>query len=408
MTMRTFYARNVDEVQACLRERCQHRPPLTHDDSGLPLRPVAGRSKSALSIATSAAASGSAAATSAAAFDLLDVSAISGVIEYQPDECTFTARAATTVAEIEAMLAGRGQYLPFEPPFAARGATLGGTVASGLSGPGRFRYGGVRDFVLGVRFVDGEGRALRGGGRVVKNAAGFYLQHLLLGSLGTLGVLTEVTCKVFPLPEARITVVADLGTMAAAIDTLSRLRRSTFELEAAELIPPARLLLRLGGSSRAIAARVQNLSAWLQAGVPNGGAGVNVDVRAIADGDDERQCWHEARELTWAPPAVSLVKVATTLGRLADLDRQLAIASPTPVPRRYGAGGDMAWIAWPHELARLDALLMELKMPGLVVLGDGSDNADGEPLLGPRPDPAFLARVRATLDPRGVFGPRYD
>ena len=105
---------------------------------------------------------------------------------------------ATPVAEIERRLAAHGQYLPFEPPLAGCGATLGGTVASGLNGPGRYRYGGVRDFLLGGTFVDGEGRLVRGGGKVVKNAAGFYLHHLLLGSLGRLGIFVELTFKVFP------------------------------------------------------------------------------------------------------------------------------------------------------------------------------------------------------------------
>ena len=98
-----------------------------------------------------------------------------GIVEYEPSEFTFTALAGTPVREVAAVLAERGQYLPFDPLFAAAGATLGGTVASGVSGPGRFRFGGLRDFILGVRFVDGGGRLMRLGGKVVKNAAGFDL-----------------------------------------------------------------------------------------------------------------------------------------------------------------------------------------------------------------------------------------
>ena len=104
------------------------------------------------------------------------------------------------------MLAEHGQYLPFDPPLAAAGATLGGTVAAGLSGPGRYRYGGVRDFVLGVRFVDGMGNLVRGGGKVVKNAAGFDFPKLMVGSLGRLGVLAELSFKVFPQPPAFATL----------------------------------------------------------------------------------------------------------------------------------------------------------------------------------------------------------
>lgn len=384
--MKTFHARTVEDVQACVREHVDARRRGAGDvEHRGPLRPVAGRSKTALSGGDGA---------------MLDTSAIAGVIDYQPDECTFTARAATRVDDVEAMLTARGQYLPFEPPFATRGATLGGTVAAALSGPGRLRYGGVRDFLLGVRFVDGEARVIRGGGRVVKNAAGFYFQHLLLGSLGTLGVLTELTFKVFPTPQARATLIADHETLTAAIDTLSRLRRSTFELDAAELIPPGRLLLRLGGSPTALTSRVDKVSGWLCT------AGA-VALRQLAD-DEEQRYWHEARELTWAPTSPALVKVATSLGRIAQLDQHLADAT-----RRYGAGGDVAWIAWPHGLSRLDSILGELGLPGMVVIGDDAREPFAGPLLGRRPDEAFLSRVRRTLDPHGVFSatastPRHD
>ena len=143
------------------------------------VRPVAGRSKTALHDPGDGV--------------VVDLAALSGITEYQPDECTFTALAGTPVAEIERRLDEHAQSLPFEPPLAGRGATIGGTVACGLNGPGRYHYGGVRDFLIGAKFVDGEGRLVRGGGKVVKNAAGFYLHHLLLGSLGRLGVFVELT-----------------------------------------------------------------------------------------------------------------------------------------------------------------------------------------------------------------------
>lgn len=95
----------------------------------------------------------------------LSTAGLTGIVEYEPDEFTFTARAGTPVRDLIAVLAERGQYLPWDPPLVEAGATLGGTVAAGLSGPGRFRFGGVRDFILGVRFVDGMGRLLRLGER---------------------------------------------------------------------------------------------------------------------------------------------------------------------------------------------------------------------------------------------------
>ncbi len=187
------------------------------------------------------------------------------------------------------------------------GATLGGTVAAGLSGPGRFRYGGVRDFLLGVQFVDGEARVLRGGGKVVKNAAGFSLQHAFLGSLGRLSVLTEVTFKVFPRAPAMLTVVMDFGTFARALDALVKLRRSTFELEAVDLRPPATLVVRLGGIDEMLKTRAAALVSFLMPG--------EINLLPPADADAE---WHGARHFRWLggreAEVVPLVKVAITPG----------------------------------------------------------------------------------------------
>ena len=148
---------------------------------------------------------------------LLCTRALRGIFEYEPDEFTFTALAGTSVREIGQALAEKGQYLPFDPMWLEAGATLGGTVAAGVSGPGRFRFGGVRDFILGVRFVDGQGRLLRMGGKVVKNCAGFDLPKFFVGSLGRYGVLAEVTFKVFPSPASRLTLkLTTSGAEAAA------------------------------------------------------------------------------------------------------------------------------------------------------------------------------------------------
>src|SRR4029079_6930035 len=122
----------------------------------------------------------------------------------------------------------RGQYLPFDPKCVEAGATLGGTVASGLSGPGRFRFGGLRDFILGVRFVDGAGRLLRMGGKVVKNAAGFDLPKFFVGSLGRFGVLAEMTFKVFPRPQSARTFMLAAGSLDAAARVLIETANSRY------------------------------------------------------------------------------------------------------------------------------------------------------------------------------------
>ncbi len=135
----------------------------------------------------------------------LDMTGFSGMIEYIPEEFTFTAFAGTPLSDVVQILYENGQYLPFDPPLVERGATLGGTVASGLSGSGRYRFGGVRDFILGVRFIDGRGELISAGGKVVKNVAGYDFPKLMVGSLGGLGLLVELSFKVFPRPQAYAT-----------------------------------------------------------------------------------------------------------------------------------------------------------------------------------------------------------
>jgi glycolate oxidase FAD binding subunit len=367
-------ATSVEDVQEAVRTHAR-------------VRPVAGRTKPALS---------------AGAHQLIDVSALTGVLEYQPAECTFTARAATPIAEVERMLAADGLYLPFEPPFADAGATLGGTVAAGLSGPGRFRYGGVRDFLLGVQFVDGEARVLRGGGKVVKNAAGFSLQHAFLGSLGRLSVLTEVTFKVFPRAPAMLTVTMDFGTFARALDALVKLRRSTFELEAVDLLPPATLVVRLGGIDEMLKTRAAALVSFLMPG--------EINLLQPADADAE---WHGARHFRWlGASGWPLVKVAITPGRMVKFEEGLAAAAAAgaagaaaagqEIPRRYSAGGEVAWIGWPGAIEALDRLLKECGLSGLVLTGGVHDGAHS-PLIGVSADEVFHGRLREAFDPRGVF-----
>ncbi|OSP93554.1 glycolate oxidase subunit GlcE, partial [Burkholderia pseudomallei] len=132
--------------------------------------------------------------------EILDTRAHHGIVSYDPAELVVTARAGTSLAELEATLAERGQMLPFEPPHFGRGATLGGAVAAGLAGPRRATTGAPRDFVLGVAILNGRGDRLRFGGQVVKNVAGYDVSRLMAGSLGTLGLMLELSVKVLPVP----------------------------------------------------------------------------------------------------------------------------------------------------------------------------------------------------------------
>jgi glycolate oxidase FAD binding subunit len=315
----------------------------------------------------------------------IDLSDLTGIVEYEREELTFTARAGTSVREISDALAENGQFLPFDPPFAQAGATIGGVVAAGASGPLRYRSGGVRDFILGVRFVDGKGRLVSGGGRVVKNAAGFDLPKLMVGSAGRLGVMLELSMKVFPAPTAWATMRVDLPTLDDALEVIGRLATVPLDLEALDLEPPGRLWLRLAGDSEAMSARLERLERLLER-----------PGERVPD-EEEATLWEAARDLAWAPEGASVVKVALVPRRIPELEREL---EPIRIARRYSSGGNLAWLACPRErpTEELDALLRSLDLAGVVLTGSAAN-----PLVGAHRGGAFARRVKSALDPDGKF-----
>ncbi len=317
----------------------------------------------------------------------LDLTGLANVLEYEPGEFTFTALAGTPVATVANLLAEHGQYLPFDPLLVERGATLGGTVAAGLSGSGRSRFGGGRDFILGVRFIDGQGQVIHGGGKVVKNAAGFDLPKLMVGSLGQYGVLVEFSFKVFPRPEANLSLRAVFPNLAAALPPMQRVYTAPLDVDALDLVAgqagQVELWVRLGGLSSVLPARAERIGGLL------GGADT-------ITGADEAAIWREARELRWVPDGWSLVKVPLNPARLAALD---AAVSALPALRRYSAGGNVAWIALASDhLPGLESALGAQGLAGLVVLGP-----PGRAGLGQHTGEAFARRVKAALDPNGRF-----
>ncbi|MYM81414.1 glycolate oxidase subunit GlcE [Duganella sp. FT50W] len=188
--------------------------------------------------------------------EVLDTRGYSGIISYEPTELVITARCGTPLAEIEALLAQHQQMLAFEPPRFA-GATIGGVVASALSGPRRASAGAVRDFVLGAVLMDGRGEVLRFGGQVMKNVAGYDVSRLLAGSLGTLGLILEVSLKVLPVPVREASLRFDMSE----IDALSRL--NTWAVQplpvSASCWHQGVLSLRLSGAEAAVTAARRRL-----------------------------------------------------------------------------------------------------------------------------------------------------
>ena len=180
-----------------------------------------------------------------------------GIVSYEPTELVVTARGGTPLHDLEALLEAHGQMLAFEPPRFGDGDTIGGTVAAAQSGPRRPYAGAVRDFVLGVRLLDGKGEILSFGGQVMKNVAGYDLSRLMVGAMGTLGVLLEISLRVLPLPEREVTLHFELDA-GRAITALNEWAGRPLPLSAA-VHEGGRLQLRLSGSESGVEAAAARL-----------------------------------------------------------------------------------------------------------------------------------------------------
>ncbi len=180
-----------------------------------------------------------------------------GIVAYEPSELFITARCGTPLAEIEAVLAEKGQMLAFEPPHFHGGATIGGCVAAGLSGPRRASAGAVRDFVLGARLLDGKGGLLAFGGQVMKNVAGYDVSRLLAGSMGILGLIAEVTLKVVPRPVAETTLALQVSQQDA-LALMNRWGGQPLPISAS-CWQDNLLTLRLSGAAAAVSAACRSI-----------------------------------------------------------------------------------------------------------------------------------------------------
>ena len=216
--------------------------------------------------------------------EILDTTSLNGITSYEPSELVVTVKAGTPLAELEAALAEKNQCLPFEPPhyekiwgtasepiemlpkFARTQTTVGGMVAAGLSGPSRASSGGVKDFILGVNMVNGKGEELRFGGTVMKNVAGYDVSRLMAGSMGTLGLITEVSIKVLPIAPAEATLKFECS-QTEAINKLNAWGAQPLPLNASCWIQESgagTLYVRLRGAVAAVDAAVKKMGGTLQ------------------------------------------------------------------------------------------------------------------------------------------------
>lgn len=193
----------------------------------------------------------------AAQGEVLETLAYSGIVDYEPTELVITARCGTPLADIDAALAANGQMLAFDPPRFGGAATVGGMIATGLSGPGRQWFGAARDFVLGADLMDAQGQILHFGGQVMKNVAGYDVSRLLTGSLGTLGLILQVSLKVLPLPFASRTRVFEIG-QSDALRLLNECGGQPLPLSASAWVNNV-LTIRLSGAQAAVDAAAKKL-----------------------------------------------------------------------------------------------------------------------------------------------------
>ena len=306
--------------------------------------------------------------------EVIDTAGHHGIIAYEPAELVITARAGTRLADIEAAVAAQDQMLAFEPPHFGDRATLGGAVAAGLSGPRRAAAGSVRDFVLGIKLLDGRGQPLNFGGRVIKNVAGYDVSRLVAGSLGTLGLILEVSLKVLPRPRATATLRFEMP-QAGALAKMNQWAGKPLPITASAWRDDV-LTLRLAGAAQAGAAAVDKLGGEV---VPQ---------------DEAQAFWSDLRE-----------QRLDFFGGDEPLWR-LSLPSTAAAPKLPGAtliewGGSQRWLKSGAAIATVRQAAAQLG--GHATLFRGGDKTSGvfQPL------PAALAalnrRVRQSLDPRGVF-----
>ena len=189
--------------------------------------------------------------------EVLETGPHRGIVDYEPSELVLTARTGTPLTEIEGQLAGHDQMLPFEPPRFGDASTIGGVVACGLSGPRRPYAGAVRDLVLGCEIINGFGEHLAFGGKVMKNVAGYDVSRLMVGALGTLGVIVEVSMKVLPRPAADATLVFDYS-QREAIEAMNRWVGQPLPVSATCHVGD-KLYVRLSGTESGVRSAVRRL-----------------------------------------------------------------------------------------------------------------------------------------------------
>lgn len=343
---------------------------------------------------------------------------LSGIVEYNPEELVIVAQAGTPLSEIEAALAANNQGLMFEPADWSRllgsnaGQTIGGIAATNLSGPRRIIAGAARDSLLGVRFVNGRGEAIKNGGRVMKNVTGLDLVKLMAGSWGTLGLITETAFKVLPKAETETTLVIDGADDAEAARLMAAAMSTSAEVSGATHLPAmvsgavlgaghedrASTLLRLEGFAESIAERIARLKpqlgtgreiAELEAAASKKAWTAIRDVRPFADGGDD-PVWR----ISVAPMAGHAVAAR--------------ILDALPGQAYFDWQGGLVWLRLTGDAAHATQVRAAVTAlgGGHATLVRAAESVRAQtPVFQPEPAPvaSLSERIRASIDPDGVF-----
>jgi glycolate oxidase FAD binding subunit len=327
--------------------------------------------------------------------DVLETGGLSGITLYEPGSLTLVAQAGTPLAEIEAALDAEGQRLAFEPMdhrglMGTSGApTIGGVVAANVSGPRRVSVGACRDFMLGVRYVDGTGTIVKNGGRVMKNVTGYDLVKLMSGSWGTLGVLSEVSLKVLPKPETAACVLIVGLSDADAVRAMAKALGSPFEVSGAAHIPVGLdshpvTMLRVEGFAGSVAYRADQIAALF------GGLAVRVerDAEAVAKG------WRWVRDVeAFQGQPGDVWRVSCTPSEAAVLAAKVGAEALL-----YDWGGGLIW-ARVAEGTDVRARLSTFDGHATLVRGTGQTKFQPEP----GPIAALSRGLRQKFDPKGIL-----
>ncbi len=352
---------------------------------------------------------------------LLDLSELSGIGLYEPEELVMTAKAGTSIAVIEAALAENRQHLAFEPadlgPLlggqAGKG-TIGGAFACNLSGPGRILAGSARDHILGFSAVSGRGEAIKSGGRVVKNVTGFDLSKLMVGSFGTLAVISEVTFKVLPAPEQVRTVLVSGAQAETAVAIMTKALQSPYEVSGAAHLPPAAAaastvpeiagpggpmtLIRVAGPEPSVEYRCRALGELFR------------DLGQAGELDDagSRLLWREIRDVSFfaGSNGNQVWRLSVPPGEGPGVAERLSRSLKGRL--YFDWGGGLIWLEMePRPDGGHNEVRQALNGGHATLIRAAEEVRGGAPVFHPQPGPlaALNARIKESFDPQHILNP---